>query len=261
MIYTIASWLDLKLGAPRPPFDKLIQRLVSLCRDDTAGRKSPVIVSVDIPSGWHAQGDVSGQRIKPDMLVSLTAPKLCGKQFCGPHHFVGGRFALLSIAEKYKFRLPHTLELLCVSALIKKWLEDAVAAGLRESNAMALPTAGKTGKLQVIIGLVTSLMWMPSNLQEWCYLEELIRMGLSGTPIMEVERHVNCLKIHRNLFYFTGMVLTARSLIPKSEHWQGYRLKSKLLEFWKGQPSPLHDRQIIFQVVALELKIIWPSAY
>lgn len=57
-------------GAPRPPFDNLIQRLVSLHRGDTAGRKSPVIVSVDIPSGWHVQeGDVSGEGIKPDMLV------------------------------------------------------------------------------------------------------------------------------------------------------------------------------------------------
>lgn len=38
--------------------------------------------------------------------VSLTAPKLCAKQFCGPHHFLGGRFVPPLIAEKYKFRLP-----------------------------------------------------------------------------------------------------------------------------------------------------------
>ncbi|KAK4787290.1 hypothetical protein SAY86_011123 [Trapa natans] len=167
-------------GAPRPPFENLIQRLVSLHRDDTAGRKSPVIVSVDIPSGWHVEeGDVSGEGIKPDMLVSLTAPKLCAKHFCGPHHFLGGRFVPPSIAEKYKFQLPpYPGTSMCVrigkvpqidlSAMretyvspefleeqveanpfeqFNKWFKDAVAAGLREPNAMALSTAGKNGKL------------------------------------------------------------------------------------------------------------------
>lgn len=34
---------------------------------------SPVIVSVDIPSGWHVEdGDVSGEGIKPDMLVMFS---------------------------------------------------------------------------------------------------------------------------------------------------------------------------------------------
>ncbi len=42
----------------------------------------PVIVSVDIPSGWHVEkGDESGQGMAPDMLVSLTAPKLAAKHF------------------------------------------------------------------------------------------------------------------------------------------------------------------------------------
>lgn len=42
----------------------------------------PAIVSVDIPSGWDVEkGDASGQGMRPDMLVSLTAPKLAAKTF------------------------------------------------------------------------------------------------------------------------------------------------------------------------------------
>jgi hypothetical protein len=31
---------------------------------------------------------------------------LCAKKFCGPLHFLGGRFVPPSVAEKYKLRLP-----------------------------------------------------------------------------------------------------------------------------------------------------------
>lgn len=37
----------------------------------------------------------------------MTAPKLCAKKFVGPHHFLGGRFVLPSITEKYKLHLPQ----------------------------------------------------------------------------------------------------------------------------------------------------------
>ncbi|KAJ4850275.1 Pyridoxine/pyridoxamine 5'-phosphate oxidase 1, chloroplastic [Turnera subulata] len=172
-------------GAPRPPFDDLIQKLVRLRDNDQARQKSPVIVSVDIPSGWHVEeGDVGGHGIKPDMLVSLTAPKLCAKKFSGPHHFLGGRFVPPAIVEKYKLHLPpYPGTSMCVrigkppqidiSALrenyispdlvedqvdpdpieqisavlqFRKWFDDAVASGLREPNAMSLSTAGKDGK-------------------------------------------------------------------------------------------------------------------
>ncbi|GMY07002.1 pyridoxine/pyridoxamine 5'-phosphate oxidase 1, chloroplastic isoform X1 [Fagus crenata] len=166
-------------GTPRPPFDDLIQRLVSLRDSDQTRQKSPVIVSVDIPSGWHVEeGDVGGEGIKPGMLVSLTAPKLCAKKFRGPHHFLGGRFVPPSIADKYKLCLPpYPGTSMCVrigkppkidiSALREnyispelledqveadpidqfcKWFDDAVTAGLKEPNAMALSTAGKDGK-------------------------------------------------------------------------------------------------------------------
>uniref|UniRef100_A0A2P2L5J6 NAD(P)H-hydrate epimerase n=1 Tax=Rhizophora mucronata TaxID=61149 RepID=A0A2P2L5J6_RHIMU len=93
-------------GAPRPPFDVLIQKLVQLHNYDQTCQK-PHIVSVDIPSGWHVEeGDVSGQGIKPDLLVSLTAPKFCAKKFSGSHHFLGGRFVPPFIVNKYKLHLP-----------------------------------------------------------------------------------------------------------------------------------------------------------
>ncbi|KAL1198532.1 Pyridoxine/pyridoxamine 5'-phosphate oxidase 1 [Cardamine amara subsp. amara] len=162
-------------GAPRPPFDDLIRRLVSL----QMLQKHPSIVSVDIPSGWHVEeGGHEGGGIKPDMLVSLTAPKLCAKRFCGRHHFLGGRFVPPSVAEKYKLELPsYPGTSMCVrigkppivdiSAMrvnyvspelleeqvetdptlqFRKWFDEAVAAGLRETNAMALSTTNKDRK-------------------------------------------------------------------------------------------------------------------
>ncbi|KAI5683560.1 hypothetical protein M9H77_04788 [Catharanthus roseus] len=166
-------------GTPRPPFDDLIQRLVDLHNPDQRQSRSTAIISVDIPSGWHVEeGDLSGDGIKPDMLVSLTAPKLCAKKFSGPHHFLGGRFVPPAITEKFNLQLPaYPGTSMCVrigkppkidiSALrenyispelleeqveadpldqFQKWFDDAIAAGLKEPNAMSLTTAGKDGK-------------------------------------------------------------------------------------------------------------------
>ncbi|KAJ4963788.1 hypothetical protein NE237_023727 [Protea cynaroides] len=166
-------------GAPEPPFDGLIQKIVCLHGNDRICQKSPVIVSVDVPSGWHVEeGDVNGEGIKPDMLVSLTAPKLCAKRFWGPHHFLGGRFVPPAIADKFKLHLPpypgtsmcvrigkpppidisaqrvnFSSSEFCEDHLVadpidqfQKWVDDAVAAGLQIPNPMALSTASKDGK-------------------------------------------------------------------------------------------------------------------
>lgn len=59
-------------GTPRPPFDDLIQRLVSLQKRDRMHQELPVVISIDIPSGWHVEeGDINGDGIKPDMLVTF----------------------------------------------------------------------------------------------------------------------------------------------------------------------------------------------
>ncbi|KAH7654673.1 Pyridoxamine 5'-phosphate oxidase protein [Dioscorea alata] len=159
-------------GKPRPPFDDLIQRLVSLSIADNPSKRRTAVVSVDIPSGWHVEeGDTDGSGFKPEML-------LCAKKFVGPHHFLGGRFVPPSIVEKYGLQLPpYPGTSMCVrigkppsvdiSALREnyispelledqvlanptdqflKWFDEAVAAGLLEPNAMALSTSGKGGK-------------------------------------------------------------------------------------------------------------------
>jgi len=67
----------------RAPFDSVLALLTQ--------SKLP-IVSVDIPSGWDVEkGNELGTGLQPDVLVSLTAPKLGVRSFKG-RHFLGGRF-------------------------------------------------------------------------------------------------------------------------------------------------------------------------
>ena len=66
------------------------------------------VVSIDIPSGWNVEtGPETGSDvIQPEMLISLTAPKLCAAKFSGKHHFLGGRFVPKTMQEKYQMNLP-----------------------------------------------------------------------------------------------------------------------------------------------------------
>ncbi|MCD7453070.1 Pyridoxine/pyridoxamine 5'-phosphate oxidase 1, chloroplastic [Datura stramonium] len=164
-------------GNPRPPFDSLIRRLVSIRNQQHTHEKAAVIISVDIPSGWHVEeGDVCGEGIEPDMLISLTAPKLCAKMFRGQHHFLAGRFVPRSIIDKFKLKLPsYPGTSMCVRIgnlpqtnlsaqegifaasvyleveedpidQFQKWLGDALAAGVKEPHYMVLSTADKDAK-------------------------------------------------------------------------------------------------------------------
>lgn len=73
------------------------------------------LYSIDIPSGWHVENgpqpiddSQSGnviQAIKPELLVSLTAPKLCAKHFRGKYHYLGGRFVPPPLQQKYDLNL------------------------------------------------------------------------------------------------------------------------------------------------------------
>lgn len=85
-------------GTPRPPFDTILQAIANA---------EALTVAVDVPSGWNVdKGDVAGTGFVPDVLVSLTAPKLSAKQFTG-RHFVGGRFLPPALGEKYGVRMPR----------------------------------------------------------------------------------------------------------------------------------------------------------
>lgn len=44
--------------------------------------------------------------VEPEFLISLTAPKLCAKNFKGKYHFLGGRFVPPDLAKKYELNLP-----------------------------------------------------------------------------------------------------------------------------------------------------------
>lgn len=80
----------------RAPFDAVLPLLA---------RSGRPIVSVDIPSGWdvergkmavdvknlEGEGATKFEGLEPDVLISLTAPKLGVKEFRG-RHYLGGRF-------------------------------------------------------------------------------------------------------------------------------------------------------------------------
>ena len=67
----------------RSPFDEILPILNSV--------RLP-IVSVDIPSGWDVEkGNIFGVGLRPNVLISLTAPKEGVVDFRGKH-FLGGRF-------------------------------------------------------------------------------------------------------------------------------------------------------------------------
>lgn len=89
-------------GLPRPPFKSIIDDMKRMQMEH-----GTMIFSVDVPSGWNVdEGDVESIGLEPDVLISLTAPKLCSQKFQG-RHFVGGRFLPNDIAEKYNIRMPE----------------------------------------------------------------------------------------------------------------------------------------------------------
>eukprot|EP00013_Stygamoeba_regulata_P026844 CAMPEP_0177655216 /NCGR_PEP_ID=MMETSP0447-20121125/14823_1 /TAXON_ID=0 /ORGANISM="Stygamoeba regulata, Strain BSH-02190019" /LENGTH=256 /DNA_ID=CAMNT_0019159069 /DNA_START=221 /DNA_END=991 /DNA_ORIENTATION=- len=70
--------------------------------------KRAKVASVDIPSGWLVEeGNVCGEGVDPDLLISLTAPKLCARHFHGRFHYLGGRFVPSALDQKYQLNLPR----------------------------------------------------------------------------------------------------------------------------------------------------------
>ncbi|CAG4936838.1 unnamed protein product [Colias eurytheme] len=67
------------------------------------------VCSVDIPSGWDVEkGPDSNHALKPALLISLSAPKLCAKKefIQDAKHYLGGRFLPPGILQKYNLTLP-----------------------------------------------------------------------------------------------------------------------------------------------------------
>lgn len=65
------------------------------------------VCSIDIPSGWNVEtGFPETGSFQPELLISLTAPKLCAKSFKGKYHYLGGRFVPPKLASEYNLNLP-----------------------------------------------------------------------------------------------------------------------------------------------------------
>eukprot|EP00960_Hanusia_phi_P024842 731283-Hanusia_phi.AAC.1 len=88
----------------RAPYDYILKQLL----DPSLFGAVPV-VSVDVPLGWDVElgppREEGALVLQPDMLVSLSAPKMCAKRFEGLH-YLGGRFIPARMGYKYKLNLP-----------------------------------------------------------------------------------------------------------------------------------------------------------
>nr|CAG4638649.1 EOG090X0AXR [Cyclestheria hislopi] len=83
----------------RPEFEKIVNALANTTTS---------LCSIDIPSGWDVENGPNSKEahLKPEMLISLTAPKKCAEHFEGKYHYLGGRFVPAKLAEKYDLKLP-----------------------------------------------------------------------------------------------------------------------------------------------------------
>ncbi len=90
-------------GEIREPYGNIIKSLSVTGRDY-------MIASIDIPSGWdinkEKQEDQNSNTFTPDILISLTLPKLCAKDFKGLH-YIAGRFVPKRLYEKFKLIGPE----------------------------------------------------------------------------------------------------------------------------------------------------------
>ena len=58
-------------------------------------------------TGWDVEkGDLAGDGLKPDLLVSLTAPKPCAQNFRGRYHYLGLRMVPPKLAARFGLELP-----------------------------------------------------------------------------------------------------------------------------------------------------------
>ncbi|XP_051159963.1 NAD(P)H-hydrate epimerase [Leptopilina boulardi] len=87
----------------KPPVREEFIRIIDILKNSTVP-----VCSIDIPSGWNVEnGPPDDGGLNPEMLISLTAPKLCARNFQGKYHFLGGRFVPRKLELEYNLNLPN----------------------------------------------------------------------------------------------------------------------------------------------------------
>ena len=161
-------------------------------------------------------------------------------------------------------------------ALFEKWFQAALAAGLREPNAMTLATSTPNARIVLMKG------YGPEGITFFTNYESTKGRELAGNPQVallffwnDLERQIRlrgmAAKVPREetAAYFRsrprgsqlGAAISAQSTvirdraeleakldmfgeseIPVPENWGGYRVTISEFEFWQGRPNRLHDR-------------------
>eukprot|EP00405_Crypthecodinium_cohnii_P014201 CAMPEP_0206445938 /NCGR_PEP_ID=MMETSP0324_2-20121206/15828_1 /ASSEMBLY_ACC=CAM_ASM_000836 /TAXON_ID=2866 /ORGANISM="Crypthecodinium cohnii, Strain Seligo" /LENGTH=275 /DNA_ID=CAMNT_0053914293 /DNA_START=126 /DNA_END=953 /DNA_ORIENTATION=- len=99
------SFKGFRGGGQDAPYDDIVDFLGS--EEGAPNAMGVPLICVDIPSGWDVEtGPTAAKALRPDMLLSLTAPKLCALNFKGDFHYLGGRFVTPAIIKKNDLQLP-----------------------------------------------------------------------------------------------------------------------------------------------------------
>jgi NAD(P)H-hydrate epimerase len=86
----------------KPPLREEFQAILDWMRT----KSNIIIISIDLPSGWHVEDGNIYNQFTPSCLVSLSAPKKGTSDYKGAH-YVAGRFIPPSLTEKYSLSVPR----------------------------------------------------------------------------------------------------------------------------------------------------------
>ena len=168
--------------------------------------------------------------------------------------------------------------------LFDRWVTDAVAAGVHESNAMALATASASGRPSVRIVLLKGfddggavfytnyesrkghelaenprasavLLWHPLQRQvriegpverltpqaSDAYFASRPRGAQIGAASSQQSRPIQDRAALERQVAEVEQAFEGRD-VERPDHWGGYRMALKVVEFWQGRPNRVHDR-------------------